>query len=126
MFRRLIILLFIVGCDDRGGSFAGGGMYGTSIDEDWDFNQTPTNYFEHNTLFGKLIPFSVITYVDLATLEYSDTYSHGLTPLFVKNLKFTDPDGPFTLEYASPSFHETGNGSMLAVLIYKINHNFMQ
>jgi len=87
---------------------------------------TPTQNFTDNTLLGELIPFSVVTYVDIDTQEYYGSYTHGLTPLYIKDLKFTDPDGPFTLEYASPSFHETGNGSMLAVLIYKINHNFMQ
>ena len=73
-----------------------------------------------------MIPFSVVTYVDIDTQQYYGSYTHGLTPLYIKDLKFTDPDGPFTLEYASPSFHETGDGTMLAVLIYKINHNFMQ
>ena len=87
---------------------------------------TPTQNFEHRTLFGKLIPFTIATYVDIDTQQYYESYGDGLTPLYIKDIKFTDPDGPFTLAYASPSFHETGNGSMLAVLIYKINHNFMQ
>jgi len=87
---------------------------------------TPSQEFQDSTLLGKLIPFSLVTYVDLDTLQYHESYRHGLTPLYIKDLKFTDPDGPFTLAYASPSFHETGDGSMLAVLIYKINHNFMQ
>ena len=73
-----------------------------------------------------MIPFTIATYVDIDTQQYYESYGDGLTPLYIKDIKFTDPDGPFTLAYASPSFHETGNGSMLAVLIYKINHNFMQ
>ena len=59
-------------------------------------------------------------------MNYYENYRHGLTPLYIKDITLTDPDGPFTLEYASPSFHEQGDGSMLAVLIYKINHNYSQ
>jgi dolichyl-diphosphooligosaccharide--protein glycosyltransferase len=87
---------------------------------------TPTNEFNDNTLFGKLIPFSLITFVDIETMEYHDTYEYGLTALYIKNIKFTDPDGPFTLVYASPSFSEQGDGGMITVLIYKVNHNYMQ
>ena len=86
---------------------------------------TPSQKFD-NTLLGKLIPFTVVVYIDIDTLEYYNTYKPGLTTLYVKDIKFTDPDGPFVLEYASPSFYDEGDGSMLAVLIYKINHNFMQ
>jgi|TARA_B100001750_G_scaffold163978_1_gene132657 dolichyl-diphosphooligosaccharide--protein glycosyltransferase len=87
---------------------------------------TPTQEFVDNTLFGKLIPFTIVTYVDIDTMNYYENYRHGLTPLYIKDITLTDPDGPFTLEYASPSFHEQGDGSMLAVLIYKINHNYSQ
>ena len=86
---------------------------------------TPSQKFD-NTLLGKLIPFTVVVYIDIDTLEYYNTYKPGLTTLYVKDIKFTDPDGPFVLEYASPSFYDEGDGSMLAVLIYKINHNFIQ
>ena len=87
---------------------------------------TPTNEFNDNTLFGKLIPFSLATFIDIETMEYRDTYEYGLTALFMKDIKFTDPDGPFTLVYASPSFSEQGDGGMITVLIYKVNHNYMQ
>ena len=37
MKKLLLIALLIVGCEDGGGSCAGGGMYGTScLGNDWD------------------------------------------------------------------------------------------
>ena len=59
-------------------------------------------------------------------MEQYFSYRNGLTALYVKDIKFQDPDGPFMLVYASPSFSETdGGGALQTVLIYKVNHDFM-
>jgi len=87
---------------------------------------TPTQKFQQNTLLGQLIPFSLLTYVDIESMDYRDRYEYGLAALYIKDIRFIDPDGPFTLVYASPDFSETGTGSMITVLIYKVNHNYVQ
>ena len=85
---------------------------------------TPTDEFMHNTLFGDLVPFSIISYLDEDTMTQYDTYRPGLHALYVKDIKLQDPNGPFTLVYASPSFSETEAGILSTVLIYKVNHDF--
>ena len=87
---------------------------------------TPNEYFRENTLFGNLIPFSVFSYLDPATMEQYPSYRNGLTAMYVKDIKFQDPNGPFMLVYASPSFSEIDSGSFHTVLIYKVNHDFME
>ena len=78
-----------------------------------------------NTLIGNLMPFSVITYLDVNTMQQYQTYRQGLVPLYVQDIKFHDPDGPFTLVYASPNFSEQDNGNLHSVVIYKVNHEFI-
>ena len=87
---------------------------------------TPNEYFQENTLFGNLIPFSIFSYFDPETMEQYFSYRNGLTALYVKDIKFQDPDGPFMLVYASPSFSEQGAGPFNSVLIYKVNHEYKQ
>jgi len=87
---------------------------------------TPNEYFRENTLFGNLIPFSIFSYLDPATMQQYPSYQNGLTAMYVKDIKFQDPDGPFMLVYASPSFSEIDSGSFHTVLIYKVNHDFME
>ena len=86
---------------------------------------TPNENFRENTLFGNLIPFSIFSYLDPTTMEQYPSYRNGLTALYVKDIKFQDPNGPFMLVYASPSFSETDGGALKTVLIYKVNHDFM-
>ena len=85
---------------------------------------TPTDEMMHNTFFGDLVPFSIISYIDSDTLVQYDAYRPGLNAIFVKDIKLQDPNGPFTLVYASPSFSETEAGILSTVLIYKVNHDF--
>ena len=85
----------------------------------------PTENLMKNTLIGNLMPFSVITYLDVNTMQQYQTYRQGLVPLYVQDIKFHDPDGPFTLVYASPNFSEQDNGILHSVLIYKVNHEFI-
>jgi len=86
---------------------------------------TPNAYFLENTLLGNLIPFSILYYIDPDTMEKHFSYKDGLVAMYKKDIKFGDPNGPFMLVYASPSFSETDQGPMTAILVYKINHDFM-
>ena len=86
---------------------------------------TPNEYFQENTLLGNLTPYSILYYLDTNTMETQISYRDGLTAIYVKDIKLQDPDGPFMLVYASPSFSETDAGGFNTVLIYKVNHDFM-
>ena len=100
-----------------------GGLAGSRFIESDGF--TPNQYFQENTLLGNLIPFSILSYIDPKTMEQYPSYRNGLTAMYVKDIKFQDPNGPFMLVYASPSFSEIDSGGFNTVLIYKINHDFM-
>jgi|TARA_B100001750_G_scaffold175136_1_gene143319 dolichyl-diphosphooligosaccharide--protein glycosyltransferase len=86
-----------------------------------------TNKFWNETLLGKLIPFTVLIYVDPDdTTNQSDTYKPGYTAIYVQDIKFpTNGDGPFQLVYVSPSFDKVGDdGPITGALIYKINKEY--
>jgi len=84
-----------------------------------------TDLFWQNTLFGKMIPFSVLTYVRLDTNLQSENFQIGYTEIFVKDIKFpNDTDGPVRLVYSSPSFDRTDNGPIIGVFIYEINQDY--
>jgi dolichyl-diphosphooligosaccharide--protein glycosyltransferase len=86
---------------------------------------TPTDYFMENSALGKLIPYSIYTYVEPTTNRASDQYFHGSVPVYYKDVKFVDSENdPFYLVYASPSFYNDNPGPMITVLIYKINPNY--
>ena len=90
-----------------------------------DDNITPTQYFLENSTLGKMIPYSIIKYVELNTGRTFDMYQNGLIPVYVSDLKFKDPENdPFFLVYASPSFYSQQPGTMNAILIYKINPDY--
>ena len=86
---------------------------------------TPNGYFQEHTLLGNLIPYSILYYLDTNTMETQISYRDGLTAIYVKDIKLQDPDGPFMLVYASPSFSETDAGGFHTVLIYKLNPDFV-
>ncbi len=89
-------------------------------------NITPTNYFMESSTLGKLIPFSIVAYVEPNTGRTFDNYMDGFIAVYQKEIKFSDPDNdPFVLVHASPSFHSSQPGIMTTVLIYKINPNFV-
>ena len=85
---------------------------------------TPTKFATQNTLIAALIPFSIGTYYNVDTNEYSNDWKDGFMPFYIKDPKLTDPDGPFPLVYASPSFYDDFDGGFLTVLIYKVNHDY--
>ena len=84
-----------------------------------------TDLFWQNTLFGKMIPFSVLTYANLNTGAQSENFQIGFTEIFVKDIKFpNDSDGPIRLVYSSPSFDRKDNGPIIGVFIYEINQDY--
>ena len=86
----------------------------------------PTSHFWENTLIGKLMPFSIVTYADPNTNRNYPAYHDGLFGVYAKDIKYQNPDGPFILVYASPSFVSQLEGPFSAVLIYEINHEYIQ
>ena len=86
---------------------------------------TPKDKFWDETLLGKLIPFSPVTYVDYVSQAESRTYQPGYVPIYAKDIKFpSDSDGPFKLVYSSPTFNRTDPGPMLSILIYEVNKDY--
>ncbi|MHA7733064.1 STT3 domain-containing protein [Nitrosopumilus sp. S6] len=84
-----------------------------------------TDYFWNNTLLGKMIPYSVVGYINIQTNQQSLTYQPGYTPLYEKNIKFSNDDQPFKLVYSSPSFNVEESGVVLGVFVYEINKDFV-
>jgi dolichyl-diphosphooligosaccharide--protein glycosyltransferase len=84
-----------------------------------------TDKFWEETLFGKLIPFTHVLYVDPNNAErQSETFRPGYMSIYVKDLKFPmNEDGPFQLVYMPPSF-ERDDGQLTGPLIYKINKEY--
>jgi len=85
-----------------------------------------TDYFWNNTLLGKLFPFSTLVYVDPNFSEIqSETYRPGLTPLYIKDIKFpSNEEGPFKFVYGSSSFVDEDQ-ILIGVFIYEINDNYV-
>tara|TARA_B110000263_G_scaffold232573_1_gene228736 strand:- start:457 stop:774 length:318 start_codon:yes stop_codon:yes gene_type:complete len=91
-----------------------------------DDGLTPRPYFMENSALGKLIPFSIFKYADMNSDRTFDEYKAGFIPIYYKDVKYLDSEtDPFYLVYASPSFYSEVAGPMTAVLIYKINPNYL-
>ena len=88
-------------------------------------SMTPTPFFMENSTLGNLIPYSIVTYVDLDTGKTYDNYRPNRAAVYEVDIKLIDPDNdPFYLVYASPSFYDNSPGPFQTVLIYKINPNY--
>lgn len=83
--------------------------------------------FWNETIFGKLIPFSPLVYVDPESGDQNLTWSeHTDTAIYVKDIKF-ESGGPFELVYVSPSVKNPvgeDNNMIVGVFIYKVNHDY--
>jgi dolichyl-diphosphooligosaccharide--protein glycosyltransferase len=93
------------------------------------YNRNMTSYtdeFWDETLLGKLIPFTVVAYVDPDNTELqSETFQPGYVALYVADIKFTtNTDSPFELVYVPPSFEHNNSGPLTGPLIYKINKDY--
>jgi len=85
-----------------------------------------TNYFWNNTLLGKMLPFTISSYIDFETNQQFLDYQHGATGIYVKDIKFPkDGNGPFKLVYSSPSLDIENGGPITAILVYEINNDFV-
>jgi len=85
-----------------------------------------TDKFWNETLLGKLIPFTLIAYVDPNNTELqSMTFKPGYVAIYVKDVKFSaNGDDPFELVYLPPSFQADASGPLTGPLIYKINKEY--
>ena len=85
-----------------------------------------TDYFWNNTLLGQMFPFTVVGYVDLLNSNIqSDTYFPGLTPIYVKEIKYPpDGNGPLKLVYSSPGYINEKSGPMIGVFVYEVNKDY--
>jgi len=85
-----------------------------------------TDYFWNQTLLGKMIPFSLVAYVNLNNNQQSATYVPGFTAIYTDDIKYPlDDDGPLKLVYASSSFTEQKIGPVIGVFVYEINDNYI-
>jgi len=83
------------------------------------------NYFWNETLLGKMIPFSTITYYNTELQKETLTYQSGFIPISIKDIKYSDStNDPLWLVYASPSFYDEKPGPMTGVFVYEINKNY--
>jgi dolichyl-diphosphooligosaccharide--protein glycosyltransferase len=92
---------------------------------------TPTPRFWNSTLLGKLIPFTPATYASFQNgmlTNIQNNYMPGTIGLYAKDIKFPPngtADQPLSLAYASPSFNTNSTGLVFAVLLYKVNHDYV-
>ncbi len=84
-----------------------------------------TDHFWQNTLFGKMIPYSPIGYIDSSSSLFSETYQPGSVGIYAKDIKFpSDGNGPLRLAYSSTSFEDENIGPILGIFIYEINKDY--
>ena len=85
-----------------------------------------TDHFWQNTLFGKMIPYSPIGYIDSSGSGlFSETYQPGTLGIYEKDIKFpSDGNGPLRLAYSSTSFEDENIGPVLGIFIYEINKDY--
>jgi len=86
---------------------------------------TPNNYFDEQTMLGKMIPFSTAVYYEPQTQENSPFYKPGFVKIVSKNIKYDSDDDPLKLVHASPSLMNEKGGPMNIVLVYEVNKNFL-
>ena len=88
---------------------------------------TPTPSFWNTTLLAQLIPFKTVAYASRGNIQQD--YSQGSMAIYSKDVKYPESGGdthqPFSLVYSSPSFKGNNPGLVFAVLIYKVNHNYV-
>ena len=88
--------------------------------------QVQNNYFDEQTMLGKMIPFTTALYYDPKTQENSSFYKPGFVKIYSKNIKYDSNDDPLKLVYASPSLMNDHGGPMNIVLVYEVNKNYIQ
>ena len=86
---------------------------------------TTNNYFDEQTMLGKMIPFNTAVYYEPQTQENSSFYKPGFVKIVSKNIKYDSDDDPLKLVYASPSLMNEKVGHKNIVLVYEVNKNFL-
>jgi len=86
---------------------------------------TTTNYFNQQTMLGKMIPFTTALYYNPDTQENSGIYKPGFVEIVIKNIEYDSDNDPLKLVYASPSFMNEKGGPMNIVLVYEVNKNYI-
>jgi dolichyl-diphosphooligosaccharide--protein glycosyltransferase len=86
---------------------------------------TPNNYFDEQTMLGKMIPFTTAVYYEPQTQENSSFYKPGFVKILSKNIKYNSDDDPLKLVYTSSSFMNEKGGPMNIVLVYEVNKNIL-
>jgi dolichyl-diphosphooligosaccharide---protein glycosyltransferase len=92
---------------------------------------TPTPRFWNATLLGKLMPFTPVAYASFQNgmlTNIQQNYAPGTLGLYAKDIKFPSngtTNQPLSLVYASPSFNSNSSGLVFAVLLYKVNHDYL-
>ena len=89
-----------------------------------DFS-SPTEILLNDTFLGKMIPFSLVGYVNPTLDKISPSFQMGWTPIFEKEIKFNSENDPFTLVYASPTFSVPKDNVILGVFVYQINQDYV-
>lgn len=86
---------------------------------------TPKPEF-YDTTLGQMIPFSHARYVNIATGLQSVMWQPGFVSVVQKDVKISpDSEGPFRLAYASPSFEQDVDGTIIGVFVYEINSDYL-
>jgi dolichyl-diphosphooligosaccharide--protein glycosyltransferase len=91
---------------------------------------TPNANFWNNTLLGKLIPFTPISYASFGNgmlTNIQPEYSSGTIALNLKDIKYPingTNDQPYKLVYASPSFENDTEDIVFGVFLYQVNKNY--
>ena len=86
---------------------------------------TGTNYFNEQTMLGKMIPFATALYYNPVTQENSAIYKPGFVEIVSKTIEYNSDNDPLKLVYVSPSFMNEKQGPMNIVLVYEINKNYI-
>ena len=84
-----------------------------------------TDYFNQQTMLGKMIPFTTAIYYNPDTQENSVMYKPGFAEILIKDIKYDSDNDPLKLVYASPSFMRETQGAMNIVLVYEVNKNYI-
>ena len=91
---------------------------------------TPTANFWNNTLLGKLIPFTPISFASFGNgmlTNIQPEYSSGTIALNLKDIKYPingTSEQPYKLVYASPSFENDNEDIVFGVFVYQVNKNY--
>ena len=89
--------------------------------------------FWNETVFGKMIPFTPLVYVNVETGEQTLAWTERTnTAIFVRDVKYPSWDDPaeyvksepFQLVYVSPSVKEPVDNMIVGIFIYKVNHDY--